>query len=239
MEEKQARPAGVRIIVAGTALDLLEQLESRLSQHGHRVGKVASMADLLRQLVHYEPSLVVLLTDHPSPVWDAKEACHRVREVSQTLIMAITHEGEILEMLKAGADDCLAQPIDWDEFMARVDALLRRTNKRKSPGNAPSIIAEAGLWINFDTQEVNLHGEDLVLTEKEFRLLGHLVQHRARVVPCDRLLAVLGNDDENTRHASLRDCIHRLREKIERDPSNPQAIVTHRGIGYAFHTDGL
>lgn len=229
----------VRIIVAGTDLALLERLESRLSQHSYRVGRVASIADLLRQLVHYGPRLVVLVSDHPSRAWDAKKACRRVREVSQALIMVIAHEEQALEMLRAGADDCVARPVDWEEFMARIDALLRRTAERGSPDNEPAILAEAGLWINFDTQEVNLHGKDLVLTHKEFRLLAHLVRNQGQVIPYDRLLAIVGDDDGNTRRASLRQCIHRLRRKIERDPSHPQVIRTHHGIGYAFDARGL
>lgn len=229
----------VRIIAAGTDLALLDQLESRLTQHGYRVGKVASIPDLLRQLVHYQPSLVILVNDHPSPAWDAQKACHRVREVSQALVMAIAHEARIVEMLSAGADDCMRQPVEWEVFTARIAALLRRTTKRGPPKHMPAILAVAGLWINFDTQEVNVRGKDLVLTDKEFRLLAHLVRHNGHAVSCDRLLAVIRDDREKTRRGSVRHYIYRLRRKIERDPSNPQAIVARRGVGYSFDVHGL
>lgn len=229
----------VRIIAAGTDLALLDQLESRLTRRGYRVGRVASIADLLRQLVHYQPSLVILVNDHPSSAWDAKEACHRVRELSPALVMAIAHEPEVVEMLRVGADDCVGWPIEWEVFIARIDALLRRTTRGGRPKQMPAILAEAGLWINFDTQEVNVRGKDLVLTNKEFRLLAHLVRNDRQVVSNDRLLAVVGEDPEKTRSGSVRQYIYRLRRKIERDPSNPQAILTHRGVGYSFDVHGL
>lgn len=228
-----------RIIVAGTDLALLDQLESGLTGRGYRVGKAVSIPDLLRQLVHYQPSLVIVVNDRPSPTWNAKKACHRVREVSQALVIAIAREPEVVEMLREGADDCVRWPVDWEELIARMGALVRRTAKQGLPKQLPAILAEAGLWINFDTQEVNVRGKDLVLTNKEFRLLAHLVRHNGQVVPYDRLLGVIGDDRGKTRRGSVRQYIYRLRRKIERDPSPREAIVTHRGVGYSFDIHGL
>jgi len=102
----------VRVIAAGTDLAFLDQLESRLTVCGYPVGKVGSIPDLLRQLFHYEPSLVIVVNDRPSPAWDAKEACRRVHEVSHASVMAIAYEREVVDMLRAGADDSVAWPIE-------------------------------------------------------------------------------------------------------------------------------
>lgn len=228
-----------KIILGGTDLALLDQLESRLTGRGYHVAKLGSVQDLLRQVVHYQPLLVIVVDDHPSLAWSAKKACHRVRELSKVLIMAVADEAGVLEMLRAGADDCVRLPLEWEEFEARIAALLRRTTKRGPPKHMPAILAEAGLWISFDTQEVNVHGKDLALTDKEFGVLAELVRNNGQVVSHDRLLAVIEADRENKRSGLVRQYIFRLRRKIERDPSNPQAIMTHRGVGYSFDAHGL
>lgn len=229
----------IKIIVAGTDLTLLDQLESRLRECGYRVGKVGSIPDLLRQLVHYHPSLVIVLNDRSSPAWDTKEACRRVWEVSEALVMVIVHKAQIVEMLQVGADDCVRWPVDWEELIARVAALLRRVAKRGRSRDSPALLAQAGLWINFDTQEVNVHGQDLTLTNEEFRLLAQLARNDGKVVSYDQLLAQVRDDGEKTGRGLVRQYIYRLRRKIERDPAKPQAILTHRGIGYSLDVCGL
>lgn len=238
-EDKEVWSADVRIIVAGTDLTLLDQLESELTSHGYRVGKAVSIADLLRQLLHYQPSLVIVVSDHTSLTWNAREACQRVREVSQALIMGIAYETGVIAMLRDGADDCVRWPVGWEEFMARIVALLRRTARRGPSKNSPAILVEAGLWINFDTQEVNVRGMDVVFTNKEFGLLSQLMRNSGHVVTHAQLLAAMSSKSGKIRSESVRQCIYCLRRKIERDPSDPQAIVTHRGIGYSFDAHGL
>lgn len=229
----------VRIIAAGTNLALLDQLESRLTRRGYRMAKVGSVQDLLHQLIHYHPSLLILADDRRSLAWNAKEACRRVREVSEVLIIAIAHETSVVEMLRAGADDCMRWPGELEELVARIVALLRRTHQR-SPKNSLAILAQHGFWINFDTHEVNVRGKRLPLTNKEFRLLTHLASNSGQVVSHNRLLAGISSTfEEAWSELLLRQYIYRLRRKIERDSSNPQVIVTHRGVGYSFDPRGL
>ena len=140
----------VRIIAAGTNLALLGELESSLTRRGYRMAKVCSVQDLLHQLIHYRPSLLILADDHRSLAWNAKEACRRVRELSEVLIIAIADETSVVEMLRAGADDCMRWPGGLEELVARIAALLRRTNQR-SPKDSLAIPAQHGFSISFDT----------------------------------------------------------------------------------------
>jgi DNA-binding response OmpR family regulator len=171
---------------------------------------------------------------------DGYEACWRIREFSTApiiMLTALAEDADKVEGLDVGADDYVTKPFSADELLARVRSILRRVEFSEAKEHRSPFQA-GDLRINFDRQRVYVSDQEVQLTSKEYGLLCELVEHAGQVLIPDYLLEKvwgMGHEGENL---LLRQVIHRLRRKIERDPSVPQHIQTRIGIGYVFIPPG-
>jgi DNA-binding response OmpR family regulator len=181
-----------------------------------------------------QPDLILL--DLKLPDLDGYEVCQRIREFSTTpiiMLTALASETDKVRGLEAGADDYVTKPFGARELVARVRAVLRRSEFAEAA--EPSAIFCAGdLRVDLAAKRVMVCDEVVSLTPTEYRLLCEFVKQPDRVLVPEYLLdKVWGVGYEGENHM-LRQVVFRLRRKIEPDPRNPQYLQTRPGMGYVF-----
>ncbi len=179
------------------------------------------------------PDLVVLDVSMPPP--DGFEVCRRIRETSQVPILMLTVRDATLDKVRAldlGADDYLTKPFDHLELLARLRALVRRSQHGSSP-SGPTFTS-GDLTIDFATREVRVHGDLVPLTSTEFRLLEELVRHAGIVLTHQVLLERVWGPEYTRDTHYLKVFIRRLRQKLSDDAEHPLYIQTEWGTGYRF-----
>ena len=180
------------------------------------------------------PDLIVL--DVMMPELDGFETLEMIREVSSVPVIMLTvraDEEDKVRGLDLGADDYVTKPFGAREFVSRVKAVLRRTERPFTPEESILQIDDR-LGIDFNSREVLVVGERTKLRPTEFRLLYHLIENAGWVVPHETLLAKVWGYEYREEIQYLRLYITYLRQKIEPDPPHPRYILTERGVGYRF-----
>jgi DNA-binding response OmpR family regulator len=205
-----------------------------LEREGFRVVQARDGDEALARFASNEIDLVVL--DIMLPKLDGLEVCRRLRARSPVPIIMLTARDDELDKvvgLELGADDYITKPFSIREFRSRVRALLRRTQLSPSPVHGDVIQAD-GLEIDLARRAVSVRGKRVQLTYLEFELLRMLAAHPGRVYTRRALLETLwgGADFRDQRTIDVH--VRHLREKIERNPSDPEYIFTVRGAGYRF-----
>lgn len=231
-----------KILVVDDEQSIVTLLQYNLKQAGYEV-ITANDGEQAIQLVKEEmPNLIVL--DLMLPKMDGMEVCKVLRslQIDVPIIMLTAKDDEIDKVLglELGADDYMTKPFSPREVVARVKAVLRRTeNVPVLPGGntAPSteVFYEYGpLKVYPERHEALLDGESLEFTPKEFELLVYLLENKNRVLTRDQLLSAVWNYDfaGDTRIVDVH--ISHLREKIEANSRKPVYIKTIRGLGYKF-----
>ena len=181
-----------------------------------------------------EPDLIIL--DIKMPGMNGYDACWRIREFSTVpiiMLTALAEDADKVEGLDVGADDYVTKPFSADELLARVRAALRRVEFSEQKEPRPPFQA-GDLLVDFERQRVYAGDQEVHLTAKEYRLLCELVEHAGRVLVPEYLLEEVWGMGHEEETLLLRQIIHRLRRKIERDPRSPRYIQTRIGIGYVF-----
>jgi two-component system KDP operon response regulator KdpE len=171
-----------------------------------------------------EPDLIIL--DIKMPGMNGYDACWRIREFSTVPIIMLT-------ALAEDADKVEGLDVGADELLARVRAALRRVEFSEQKEPRPPFQA-GDLLVDFERQRVYAGDQEVHLTPKEYRLLCELVEHAGRVLVPEYLLEEVWGMGHEEETLLLRQIVHRLRRKIERDPRNPRYIQTRIGIGYVF-----
>ncbi|MFQ6001523.1 MAG: response regulator transcription factor [Anaerolineae bacterium] len=220
-----------KILVIDDDRTLLGLLRQSLEKAGYRFIGVTNGIDGLQSVYKDQPDLVIL--DVMMPRMDGWETCLRIREVSQVPIIMLTAKEEEADKVKGfecGADDYVTKPFSFAELTARVGAVLHRARRGK-PTEAPRVYIFDELVVDVDHKEVSVRGQPVDLTPTEFELLVCLAENAGRTLTHEQLLArVWGDDYFDTGY--VKRYIWYLRRKIERDPSNPEYIITERGFGY-------
>ncbi len=220
-----------KILVIDDDRTLLGLLRQSLEKAGYRFIGVTNGIDGLQSVYKDQPDLVIL--DVMLPRMDGWETCLRIREVSQVPIIMLTAKEEEADKVKgfeSGADDYVTKPFSFAELTARVGAVLHRSRRGK-PAEVPRVYIFDELVVDVDHKEVSARGQPVDLTPTEFELLVCLAENAGRTVTHEQLLArVWGDEYVDTGY--VKRYIWHLRRKIERDPSNPEYIITERGFGY-------
>jgi two-component system KDP operon response regulator KdpE len=180
------------------------------------------------------PDLVLL--DVMLPDLDGFEVLKMIREVSSVPVIMLTAKGEEddrVRGLELGADDYVTKPFSPRELVSRVRAVLRRAESVSS-GPHELIEVDGRLKIEFGRREVWVDGSLVKLRPTEYRLLYHLVQNAGWVLTYDQLLSKVWGYEYRDEPHYVRLYINYLRQKLEKDPANPQYILTERGVGYRF-----
>jgi two-component system KDP operon response regulator KdpE len=224
-----------RILVVDDDQRLRDLLVRYLGGEGYEVKAVADAAGMDKQLSRERYDLVVL--DLMLPGEDGLAICRRLRaqNLAPAIIM-LTAKGDEVDRivgLEMGADDYLAKPFSPRELQSRIRALLRRTFT-PAPARKTRIIVDSDLMIDFARREVWVRGQKVTLRPTEYRLLYHLVNNAGRLMTHETLLSKVWGHEYRDESHYLRLYITYLRQKLERDPSHPQYILTERGVGYRF-----
>jgi DNA-binding response OmpR family regulator len=205
-----------------------------LEREGFRVLQAWDGEEALARFAEEHVDLVVL--DLMLPKLDGLEVCKRLRAESQVPIIMLTARDDELDKvvgLELGADDYITKPFSIREFRSRVRALLRRAAATR-PGSATDVIAAEGLKIDLGRRSVEVRDSPVSLTYVEFELLRTLAAHPGRVYSRRMLLEALWGAADYREPRTIDVHVRHLREKLERDPAEPEYILTVRGVGYRF-----
>jgi len=229
------------ILVVDDHLEIREPLAKYLETHGLRATAADSAAAARRVLKDSAIDLVVL--DVMMPGEDGLSLCRHLRESTRLpviLLTAMTEETDRIVGLEMGADDYVSKPFNPRELLARIKAVLRRTNSLPpEPETLDQDRIEFAPWV-LDLKRRELIGEDGVsspLSTAEFNLLRAFLTHPGRVLNRDQLLDLTQARSADVFDRTIDNQVSRLRKKIEFDPKNPEIIQTVWGGGYLFAAD--
>jgi DNA-binding response OmpR family regulator len=222
-----------KILVVDDEPRVVRLVTEILKAVGYQVVASSNGDSGLDMLVLEQPELVlldVLLGNGPNGF----EVCRRIREFSDVAVILLTAkamESDVLAGFEAGADDYLTKPFSAKELVARVQAVLRRT--QRAQGETVTATFSCGaLAINFARHTVETNGQTIKLTRTEYALLHQLALHANRVLSHEELLTRVWGSEYRDDVDYLRAYIRYLRRKLEQDPANPRYILTSPGVGY-------
>lgn len=229
-----------KVLVVEDEPTLQETLKYNLDKAGYQTMVVGTGIDALKTAREDPPDLILM--DIMLPGMDGIEVTRILRnEQSTPIIMLTARDDEIDRVigLEIGADDYLTKPFSMRELLARIKAQLRRVmlverDLRIQEPQQGSQLEFGDLKLDIQRREAFLGGKPLNLKPKEFDLLRYLAEHRGTALSRDLILEEVWGWDYAGGSRSVDVHIRWLREKIEIDPSNPQRIVTLRGVGYRF-----
>jgi len=186
-----------------------------------------------------DPDLIIL--DISLPLMDGIEACQKIRMNQTTPIIMLTAKSEEIDRvlgLEVGADDYITKPLSVREFIARVKAIFRRTKLiQGSISDNSAKLSHDQLFIDIDKRKVEVSGNRIDLSPKEFELLTLMASHPGKsYTRSDLLKLIWGYDFEGYEH-TVNSHINRLRAKIETDMAEPKYILTTWGVGYKFNEE--
>jgi DNA-binding response OmpR family regulator len=225
-----------RILVVDDEPQITEVLEGYLKREGMVVEVCGSVADALAALERFSPDVLVLDITLPdgSGLDVLRTASFPNARIPTIMLTGRTDEADRIVGLELGADDYVTKPFSPRELVARVRALLRRTVENAAQGTSekPTRRTRVGdLEIDHNFHEVSIAGERRTLTATEFKIIALLAENPGEVFTRSHLLDRLGDDGEIFERTLDRH-INNLRKKVEKDPRNPEYIVTVYGVGY-------
>ena len=220
-----------RILIVEDEPSMLAGLKDNLELEGYDVDTAENGSVGLKKL--FENSYHLVLLDVMLPELSGFDVLKQARERGlRTPVIMLTAKGEEVDRvvgLELGADDYVTKPFSLRELLARVKAVLRRTD---GPGDPDTLMALGTLTVDFASYNATRSGENLEMTPKEFEVLRFLWQHRNRTVSRDQLLTNVWGYEEPVSTRTVDNFILRLRQKVEEDPAHPRHIITIHGTGY-------
>jgi len=219
-----------RILVVEDSLDIADLITHYLERAGHVVDRLASGLEVMPRVRIAPPDLVIL--DLMLPGMDGLLVCQTLRRDRSTatipiiMLTARGEESDRIQGLELGADDYITKPFSPKELVARVAAMLRRTER---PAKPPTLLSYGALTIDVDRHEVKFEGDEIRLTAKEFLLLRYLVEHRGRVLSRDLLLTDVWGYQYTGGTRTVDVHVRRLREKL---PFLGASVTTIKQFGY-------
>lgn len=223
-----------KILIVDDEQLIVKGLKYSLEQDGYETDSAADGEEAVNKFFAGQFDLVLL--DVMLPKFDGIEVCQRIREKSSVPIIMLTAKGEDMDKilgLEYGADDYMTKPFNILEVKARIKTILRRTTMQHAETNQRSITVR-DLKLNMNNRSVSVAGRDVNLTAKEFDLLQLFMTNRGKVFSRESLLETIWKYDYLGDLRTVDVHIRRLREKIEKVPSQPEYIFTKWGVGYYF-----
>jgi two-component system, OmpR family, response regulator len=225
-----------RILLVDDEQSIQTLLSYPLRKDGYHVTSALDGGEALRRFEEGRFDLVIL--DLMLPRMGGVEVCRQLRSRSQVPIIMLTAKGSETDKvagLEVGADDYITKPFSMREFRSRVKAALRRSRMGgESPEEAGGAIETGELKIDFDRRMVTLGAEEIKVTYVEFEILGALARSPGRVLTRETLLEHVWGDSDYRDPRTVDVHIRHLREKLEKDPKEPEYLFTVRGVGYRF-----
>lgn len=223
-----------KILIVDDEEHIRELIKFNLKKEGYDIEVAVNGSEAIKIIKEIKFDLILL--DLMLPEIDGLEVCKEIRRNENTAdipVMMITAKGEEFDKvlgLELGADDYITKPFSIRELIARVKALLRRSNVKKEE----NIIKFGDVLVNFNTREVTKGDNNVELTLKEFELLKLLIKNKGNILTRELLLDKIWGYEYIGETRTVDVHIRHLRKKIESDDKNPQYIQTIRGVGYKF-----
>jgi two-component system KDP operon response regulator KdpE len=221
-----------KILVVDDEPRMVRLVSEVLRAVGYQVVAASGGESAIEMVALEQPELVLLDILLPHDL-DGYEVCRRIREFSDVPVIMLTakaQENDVLRGFDVGADDYLTKPFSAKELVARVMAVLRRTQRPEEMVTTTFRCGE--LEINFARRTVKVRGEQVSFTRTEYELLRQLALSANRVILHQDLLTTIWGPEYRDDIDYLRAYIHYLRRKLEADPANPRYILTSPGVGY-------
>ena len=226
------------ILVVDDESRMIQFTTMNLELEGFRVISASDGYEALEKVTRELPDLVLL--DIMMPDMDGFETLKRLREISDVPVIFLSVKGEEYDRvhgLDLGADDYITKPFSPKELVSRIRAVLRRTES-KATTTKSEVVVDDELHIKFDERKVIVRGQEVHLRPTEYRLLYQLVSNAGRLLTHETLLSRVWGPEYRDEDHYVRLYITYLRQKIEKDPKNPDYILSERGLGYRFKEFG-
>lgn len=220
------------ILVVEDELLTRRTLQDLLQREGFEVSTVGSIAETMGEVNRRAYDLILL--DLILPDGDGITACSRIRERHRMPIVILSTRRQLEDRvagLETGADDYIVKPFEPAEMIARVRAQLRRAQQLSS-SDGHEILRAGRLTVDPSRQDALIDGRPASLTQKEFQLLHFLATRAGKAVSRETLIDHLWSEDELGSDKNVAVYIRRIRQKIEKDPDDPEILLTVRGFGY-------
>jgi two-component system KDP operon response regulator KdpE len=221
---------GSRILIVDDEPQIRRFLSASLNSHEYTVIEAQTGNEAIRLCTTAQPDLVIL--DLGLPDIDGREVLSRIREWSQVPIIVLSvrfDEQDKIDALDRGADDYVTKPFGMGELLARMRTALRH---RVGAAEESPLFSTGALAVDLTRRVVTVEGDEIRLSRKEYEVLRMLVKHAGKVVTHQQLLREVWGPAHVNETQYLRVYVGQLRQKIERDPTQPRYIVTEAGVGY-------
>lgn len=225
----------MRILVSDDEKLLVKGIKFNLENEGYQVDAAYDGQTALDMFRAASYDLVIL--DLMMPKMDGLETCMKIRQDSTVPIIMLTAKSEDTDKLigfEYGADDYITKPFNILELKARVRALLRRSSMQGSAGSKSTKLTRGDLTLDTERRSAFLDGAEVDLTAREFDLAEMLMRNPGKVYSRENLLNLVWGYDFQGDIRTVDVHIRRVREKLERDPANPEHFFTKWGVGYFF-----
>jgi two-component system, OmpR family, response regulator RegX3 len=224
--------AETTVLVVEDEESFIEALTVGLAREGFRVQVARDGEAALAMFDAVRPDVVLL--DVMLPKVSGVDVCRALRKRSQVPIIMVTAKGSEIDTvvgLEVGADDYVTKPYRIRELVARMRAVMRRSADREEDLGTDAVQVD-DIALDPERHEVRIRGEQVQLPLKEFELLHVLLANAGRVITREQLIDRVWGSDYVGDTKTLDVHVKRLRGKVEKDPANPQRIITIRGLGY-------
>lgn len=224
-----------RILVVDDEKLIVKGIKFSLEQDGMEIDAAYDGEEALNLAKGHLYDLIVL--DVMLPKLDGLSVCQQIREFSQVPIIMVTAKGEDMDKimgLEYGADDYITKPFNILELKARIKAILRRSSISAKKEAIKNRLKIKELEIEFDSRRVFIEGKEVNLTAKEFDLLELFLKNPGKVYSRENLLDTIWGYEYPGDARTVDVHVRRLREKVEKIPSEPDYIYTKWGVGYYF-----
>ncbi len=227
-----------RVLIVDDEKLIVKGIRFSLEQDGMEVDCAYDGEEALQYVRNNKYDIVLL--DIMLPKLTGFEVCQQIREFSNVPIIMLTAKGDDMDKilgLEYGADDYITKPFNILEVKARIKAIMRRMDPKKTPADAKKEIASGEVRLDCAGRRCYIKQKEIGLTAKEFEVLEFLMLNPNKVYNRDELLKMVWGEDYPGDVRTVDVHIRRLREKIEEQPGDPKYVHTKWGVGYYFCND--
>ena len=218
-----------KIIIVEDDEIIREELQSFLGRYGYEVVVPRKLENIVEFILKENSDLVLL--DINLPIYDGYYICREIRKKSEVPIIIVTSRDSDMDELMSmnlGADDFVTKPYNTQILLARIAALLKRSNNKTTSNN---ILNYKNLQLNLSNAKITCNNKEAELTKNEVKILSYLMNHQGQIVSRDLLMEYLWSTDYFVDDSTLTVNITRLRKKLE-EIGIENVIETRRGLGY-------
>ncbi len=226
-----------KVLVVDDEKLIVKGIRFSLEQEGMEVDAAYDGEEALNMAKNKEYDIILL--DVMLPKLNGFEVCQQIREFSDVPVLMLTAKGDDMDKilgLEYGADDYITKPFNILEVKARMKAIMRRASKKEDAAQSDNLIVDGDLRLEKDGRRCYINGQEMNLTAKEYELLELLASNPNKIYSREQLLKLVWGADYPGDVRTVDVHIRRLREKIEKSPSEPKYIHTKWGVGYYYRS---